>query len=114
MVSITSDTETVTINESLDASDYGPIVPRISRTATLDGGAVISTSGNSHADRTILIVATNVPPEKEDILRRIAIQALIVELACREGVFSGAISQFSAKFGTVTLTFLIQEKLTQD
>ncbi|MFH0995800.1 MAG: hypothetical protein V1844_09930 [Pseudomonadota bacterium] len=114
MVSITSATETVTLNESVPDSDYGDIEPRITRTATLDGGSVIASSGCSHSDRTIAVVASNISALQESVLSRIAKQALIIQLSNYEGVFSGAISRLSCKAGKVEFTFLVKEKLTQD
>lgn len=114
MVSFVSETESVTIKESVENSDYGEIAPRISRAATLDGGAVLSTHGCSHSDRTVVISAVNVPVSEESALRRMAIQCLVVQMSNYEGVFTGAISQFSARAGKVDLTFLVKEKLTQD
>jgi hypothetical protein len=114
MISITSATETVILQESISGTDYGEILPRISRTATLDGGAVIATSGCTHADRTLEVVSDNTPLASEDILRRMAAQASMVQLSNYEGVFTGYISRFSAKSAEVSFTFLVQEKLTQD
>jgi len=114
MISISSDTEIAVIRESVSETDCGALEPRISRTATLDGGAVITSSGCSHADRILMIHADNVPPESEAVLRHITAQAAIVTLANSEGVFTGAISRFSCKYGKVEFTFLIKDKLTPD
>lgn len=113
MISLTSDTETVDVKESL-LSDRGIIKPRISRTATLDGGSVITSSGCSHSDRTIEIVASGISSAQEAILRRMTMQAVLVQLANTEGVFTGAISRLSCKNGELKLTFLVKEKLTED
>ena len=114
MISISNEIEAVTIKESISETDYGVLEPRISRTATLDGGAVIASSGCSHADRTLLIYADNVSAKAEAALRRITAQAAIVTMANSEGVFTGAISRFSCKYGKLEFTFLIKDKLTPD
>jgi hypothetical protein len=114
MISISSDTETVTINESIPDSDYGEILPRVSRTATLDGGAMIATSGCSHSDRTIVISALKVSVAQEAVLRRMTMQTLLVQLSNSEGVFTGVLSRFSCKAGKLEFTFLVKEKLTSD
>jgi len=114
MIAIWNETETLTLNESVEESDYGDIVPRVSRTATLDGGAVITNSGCSHADRTLVIVADNAPVATETAIKRMTSQALTVWLSNSEGVFAGVISQLSCKSGRVSFTYLVTEKLTMD
>lgn len=114
MIAIWNDTESLILNESIEESDYGDIEPRISRTATLDGGAVIANAGCSHADRTLVIVANNVPFDSETVLKRMTSQARLVHLSNSEGVFSGVLSQLKCKAGRVQFTYLVKEKLTPD
>jgi hypothetical protein len=114
MISIACGTESVVINESVKETNYGDILPRISRTATLDGGSVLSMSGCSHSDRTMTLVAKDVAEAIEAVLRRIALQSLVVTLTCSEGVFLGAISSLAVKMREIRITFLVKEKLTQD
>jgi hypothetical protein len=114
MIAVTTDDSVVVLKEDVEASNEVEILPRVNRTATLDGGAVLTVSGNSHADRTLTIKGKDVPPATELALRRISIQSRIVTLANKEGVFLGAISKFTSNNGDVSFTFLIKEKLTQD
>lgn len=114
MIAIWNDAEALTLNERVDESDYGDIVPRISRTATLDGGAVITNSGCSHADRTLVIVADNVSFATETAIKRMTSLSQTIWMSNREGIFSGVISQLSCKSGRVRFTYLVTEKITSD
>lgn len=111
MIFITDEsTKVVTIRESPD-TEYGDYSPRVTRTATLDGGVVINNSGFSHGDRTLLIRAQNLPISDESDLKAIVESPAIAYVSCREGYFSGAIESMSTKNGILELSFLVKEKL---
>ena len=95
--------------EELPDSDFRNTPARVSRTMTLDGGAVIDHRGFYDADRRFDIKARLDDQEKEDLLWSIYLNNIFVNLACREGFFKGAISKMELKFGEVNFTFLVKE-----
>ena len=114
MISLNDSSEIVIANEDIVDSNKIEISPRISRVATLDGSSVISNFGSSHSDRTIIITLKNVPSDAESSLRRMAINAVTVTLSNREGVFTGKIEKFTSNNGEVSISFMVQNKITAD
>ena len=84
---------------------------RISRVATLDGSAVITHSGFSHADRTWAIEA-ELTEEEEAALRTIYETETVLYFAAPEGFFSGVIERLTTDNGEMSMSVLVQEKLT--
>jgi hypothetical protein len=85
---------------------------RATRTATLDGGVVISDSGAAHGDRDITVVE---PMASEEV---VAWAAYIVEnyelvtVTMRDGAFSGCPETFGINAGSLELKILVKEKLS--
>ena len=108
---------TITANESGDLvlyelpdSNLKSQNARVSRTATLDGGVVITHSGFSHGDRTFQVKAK--PDESElATLEAIHQTETFIHLACREGFFSGAIDRMLFDGSILDLFFLVKERL---
>lgn len=86
-------------------------VPRVTRTATLDGGCVITHSGFSNSDRTFEIDAFLEEPEVIKV-RNIYENHSVVYIATVLGLFKGALSRFKNINGAVKLTVLVEEKIT--
>lgn len=84
---------------------------RVSRSATLDGGAVIVHSGFSHGDRTIKIIATVSEDDAETLLNIHQTETLVC-ISIKDGFYLGAIELLDINGGQVKMTFLIQEKLS--
>jgi len=91
------------------ASTFGEQPARVSRQATLDGGAVIVHSGASHGDRTFRI-DTKIDEGQKTLMEHIHQNSTLVLISCSEGLFLGAISTITASNGALTATILIKEK----
>jgi hypothetical protein len=83
--------------------------PRVTRSPTLDGGAVIYNLGYSDGDRDISIVSM-VDPETEEKLRSMVQDELFVIVSTRDGVFYGSIDAMVVDRGILNLKFLAQER----
>jgi hypothetical protein len=85
---------------------------RLSRSATMDGGCVITDSGISNGDRTISFTAPNVERAVSDLLWSIFEDNSMVMLSTAEGVFSGYMESVSIDGTSVEISFMVYEKLT--
>ena len=85
---------------------------RLSRSATLDGGCVITDGGLSDGDRTFRYSASQLSAATLDALWAMFGTESLVHLCCAEGVFSGYIEQLGIVGADVSLQFMIYEKLT--
>lgn len=90
-------------------SDFGGIPARVSRAATLDGGSVVVNSGVSHGDRTFTL-KTEIDEQQRATLEHIQEAASLINVSCREGFFSGAISYVDAESPNLNATILIKSK----
>jgi hypothetical protein len=84
---------------------------RVSRTATLDGGAYISYLGFSDGDRTLRIKA-KLSEAQDAALNTIFESYTRVFIAIKDGIYSGAIAKLTGQPGNKNITLLIQEKET--
>lgn len=91
-------------------SDLQSSSRRVSRTATLDGGCVITDSGFSHGDRTMRVKALIDQETGERITSMHQSYSLLL-FSVPEGVFIGAIESISIQETELSLTILIKEKL---
>ena len=103
------DNGAVIIHENTD-SQLLDSIPRVTRTATLDGGAVIEHKGFSEADRTFNIRG-EIDENQLDILWELH-KETTVYVSCKYGFFSGAIQRIRADNGELYLTIYIKEKLS--
>ena len=83
--------------------------PRVSRSATLDGGAVIENLGYSDGDREISIIS-EVDSEKEIRLQSMVRDELYLVVSTRDGVFYGAIDSLTIDRGSLKIKILAQER----
>jgi len=89
--------------------NFGKKPARVSRSATLDGGAVITHSGVSHGDRTFTLDC-QISEAQETAINYIHENATSVLVSCSEGVFLGAISDLETYEGKLKATILIKSK----
>lgn len=97
------------------SSDTAALSRRVTRTATLDGGAVVNDQGYSPADRTILVQFD--AGTSEDVvegMRRLLRLYSSVVLTMADGCFLASPSAFRVTSGKATLTLLIVEALAED
>lgn len=112
MISISTITpqtvSTVVFNETVQ-SRLRDLTARVSRTATLDGGCVITHSGVTDADRTLDIRA-QLTADQADNLQAIYESETYVYLSCSQGFFYGVMDTCKISNGDLRLKFLIKEK----
>ena len=85
---------------------------RISRTASLDGGAVITDGGVTDADRSFDFSAIQAPEDTLETLWAMFQAEDLVHLSCPEGVFSGYLQRVKITASGVNIRFMVYEKLT--
>jgi hypothetical protein len=85
---------------------------RLSRTATLDGGAVITDGGVTDADRTMEFTTAQAPEDTRETLWVMFQSQDLVHLSCQEGVFSGYLQRVKITDSGVNISFMVHEKLT--
>lgn len=91
----------------------GNIERRLSRTATLDGGAVFNDFGFSDADRTLDIEIDR--PSKalvQNLSRMVQAYGQLI-VSCSEGCFLGAPGPFTPGEEITQLTFYVERRLDQ-
>lgn len=94
--------------EQLGASSLRGASRRISRTATLDGGADVTDTGWSAADQTITVVVPNVSKAVYDRCQAIVQTSATVTLITEDGAFLASPQRLTLARGEMRLTFLIQ------
>lgn len=94
----------------LPTTEFGPLPARVSRAATLDGGAVIAHYGVSHGDRTFYIKASITTAQKITLEYIHRCNETLI-LSCKEGFFLGVIETMTTAQGSLTMKFLVKEKL---
>lgn len=90
---------------------FGELFSRVSRSATLDLGCVISHYGTSHGDRVFAIVA-DISETQATTFKYIQTNSTSVLVAIPEGLFLGAISDSKIEYGKLKATILIKSKET--
>lgn len=103
----TGDTAAIIINE-LPTSRLRNESARVSRYATLDGGAVIDHQGFSDGDRT-LDVRVRWTQDQADALWSIFQSETFVNIASPEGFFYGVIESMQDENGIGRLNILVKE-----
>lgn len=89
-------------------SDVYVSTPRVRRSATLDGGAVIDHQGYAVGDRTIDLRASVTETEAANIWSLFKSSTLLI-LHTQDGSYYGAISDLRLDRGEMRLTFLAKE-----
>lgn len=82
---------------------------RVTRTATLDGGSVITDGGACVGDRTLKIQVERPTRAQADLLAWFADSCPRVTVTTPEGVFSAYVSDYTYNNGTATLTCYVLE-----
>ena len=92
-------------------SRLGDTTRRISRVATLDGGAVAVDYGFADADRTITVQASGVTGDEHAAILRLQQTVGMAVLCCESGCYYGAIQSLQQIANGLGITFLVTEKL---
>lgn len=107
LTNIVSDTDGAIVIRPGPKSEIYSATPRVSRTATLDGGAIINHFGFCDADRTIKITG-KIAEADAGKLWTLVKAATFLNLATADGVFYGAISSIKNNGGAVEFQFLVK------
>jgi len=85
---------------------------RVTRTATLDGSAVLTDIGYTDSDRTLTIVEPKASEATVGLVAALQEDYSTILLTTREGAFRGAIKTMGVQDGDLTITFLVIEKMS--
>jgi hypothetical protein len=87
---------------------------RVSRVATLDGGAHFNDTGFTHADRTLRVVmsSSDLTQEQDAALRVLLRDYALITVVTEEGAFSAAPEGFSDAGGSISFNLLVKEALS--
>jgi hypothetical protein len=85
---------------------------RVSRTATLDGGCVITDMGYSDGDRRVRIEEPQASVEAVDFARYIVENYNSVVITMDDGAYQAAPESYAVKKGVLAITMLVKIKLT--
>lgn len=97
-----------------DQSDFGESRRRVTRIATLDGGAVFNDFGLAQADKTITLVWSIVSKAQQDAVERLVRLYALVQVSVPTGIFLAAPEAYASTQSTGTLTLLVKSKLSGD
>ncbi len=86
---------------------------RTSRSATLDGGAVVSDLGYSHGDRTLVVQEKEASEEAVAFARRIVENYSTVAVSTIDGAYLAVPESYEYRDGTLELRLLITEKTSE-
>jgi hypothetical protein len=89
------------------AVDLGGTTRRVSRIATLDGGAYIQDGGSTVADKTIVIDLTDQTKTTIDALKYLCQQYPIVILLTEDGAFRAAPERVSLSSNRASMSLLV-------
>lgn len=90
----------------------GEVRRRVNRVATLDGGAVVSDAGFSHADRTIQLRWQPRDKTTEDDVERLVRTYATLAVSTRSGVFLTSPESYTPTATESSLRLLVLEKLS--
>ena len=98
----------ITFDEAVDTK-LDDATARVSVSATLDGGGIITHYGFSNADRKFEINAS-MDESKTSKVKNIFETHQYINISTRLGIFRAAISRLWANFGQIKMTVLIEQK----
>ena len=96
------------ILQEKDGTDIRRLSRRVSRVSTLDGGSVVTDSGYTDTDRTLVIVA-EVTEAQDAMLETMIKNFALLTVSTRAGCFACAPGDFTLGDGEVRLNILVAE-----
>ncbi len=99
------------IEADMSKSDLSTLFRRVSRTATLDGGALIVDNGYSVSDATFSISVPNLSPADRLALLVTLQRHSLLTLSCKTGCYSGVVERVDESQG-FKISFLVKSQLT--
>jgi len=97
--------------DALPASSAGDIRRRVSRVATLDGGAAFNDGGYAEADRTISLRWLPQSAAAEERITRLVRLYPRITVAMAEGVFLAAPERYTRDDEQASLSLLVESRL---
>lgn len=94
-------------------SDFDTVQRRISRTATLDGGAYVSDAGYSDADITLVVRVRSLTDAQAVSIRRLIENYSTLVATTPRAAYSVAPTGFTYRSGSGTLTLYVREKISE-
>lgn len=94
----------------MSKSDFSLLSRRVSRTATLDGGALIVDNGYSVSDATYIISVPDLSADNGSSLRATLQRHSLMVLSCKHGCFLGVVEQVDESQG-FKIRFLVKSQL---
>lgn len=95
-----------------DQSDFGETARRVTRIATLDGGAVFNDFGHAYGDRTIRLVWSITSDAQESAVERLVRLYSLLNVSLPDGVYQAAPQSYASTQTQGTLTLLVKFKLS--
>jgi hypothetical protein len=92
-------------------SETAEVSRRVSRTATLDGGAVVTDGGCSPADKTLRVVAQQIDEETFLAVKYLVENYSQIMVSTRDGIFLGAPDKLTVDGNRLQLSVLVTEEL---
>jgi len=86
---------------------------RTSRTATLDGGVVITDLGFSDGDRTIKVFEPDASLESIEFARYLVEHYSLAVVTTEDGAYEAVPSTYDVSDGDLTITLAVVEKLSE-
>jgi len=100
------------LDVDMSKSDFSFTSRRVSRSATLDGGALIVDNGYTPSDATFSLSLPDITlAQRAAVLKTIQTHSLIT-VSCRAGCFAGVVDKVDES-GGFKINFLISRDLTQ-
>ena len=96
----------------LPSSDLGTTTRRVTRTATLDGGAAFGDFGFTEADRTIVLRWRQRSAAQEESVRRLVSTYTRITVSCAAGLFLAAPQAYTPGAEESRLDLLVERRLT--
>lgn len=98
----------------LDVADdpTPPLVRRINRVATLDGGAAFNDRGASDADRSMRVTVRSIDAEQSARLARLLRIAPNVTVSSLDGCYLAYLSRIEFRGGGATIDLLIARRIS--
>ena len=93
-------------------TDLSEVARRMSRVATLDGGAVLNDAGHWAADRTFLVLWDVESEAQYRAVERLVRLYSLIHVSCPEGFFLAAPSRVRRRDGVGDLELLVMEELS--
>ena len=111
MISISTINQNINGNVIINtAVDFKENTVRLSRSATLDGGAVLTNSGFSDGDRNILVRKDYISKTEADKIWSLFQTEPFILISIEDGVYYGAMKTVRIRNGALSMLIYIKNK----